>query len=336
MVIVCSHIPAGRDKSGVVFAFITALLLCVPLLFTPLLYANGEKDGRLITEENVAESDFLHGCRLGDLAMVRRCIEAPGFDVNTPQYCGLTFNKTAGLTMAAAKGHLDVVKALIDAGAVVNIRTMEYRPPIYYAVQNEQHEVVDFLIRAQGIQLDMRDDEKPLLVLATENQDVETVRVLASDEAVEAGIDINKTWKGRSALGISIVKNYTEILDILLWTSGIDLNAACYDGTIPVIIAAARADAQLFEALRQAGANPLASSQGTALSLNAEQVAQHARPFSFLGLCRDREKRANCTAIMATCRAIRQGRLPASPVRSASDSMTRLTPVPVLMRETKI
>ena len=340
MAVVSIRIPADRDKCGVVFTFIVELLLCASLLFSSLLYANGEEDRRLITDENLIESDFQYGCRIGDLAMVQRCVQTPGFYVNALQKIGISGSGVAGLTVAAGHGHLNIVKALVSAGADVNIRSTDFKEPIYYAVQNGHCQVVDFLIQQQEIQLDKDADEKPLLVIATENEHTDVVKVLASEAAAEAGIDINKAWKGRSALGISLVNNYSEITSILLLAPDIDLNAACYDGTTPVIIAAGRADLPLFNALGMAGANLLAPADGIVMSVTAELVARHVRPFSLFGKCRDREKRANCTGIIDTCRAIRQGNQSASSpiriVKTRSGRLQRLPPAVALVPETKL
>jgi len=50
------------------------------------------------------------------------------------------------LYIAAQKGHLDVVKTLIEHGARVDAATTDGATPLYIACQNGQIEVVKYLI----------------------------------------------------------------------------------------------------------------------------------------------------------------------------------------------
>ncbi len=85
--------------------------------------------------------------RTGDASGVTRALEK-GADVNAKTRYGVT-----ALTFAADKGHLAVVKLLVDKGADLNVQDTFYRArPIDMAMQNRHVDVVKFLLEkgAQG------------------------------------------------------------------------------------------------------------------------------------------------------------------------------------------
>ncbi len=81
--------------------------------------------------------------RAGDLVKVKALITA-GTDVNVKTKYGAT-----ALTYACDKGHLDLVRYLVESGAEINIKDTFYEAaPISWALFNEHDDVVVYLVEA--------------------------------------------------------------------------------------------------------------------------------------------------------------------------------------------
>ncbi|XP_067667601.1 ankyrin repeat, PH and SEC7 domain containing protein secG-like [Haliotis asinina] len=92
-------------------------------------------------------------CTGGHLTVVRSLVEDHGLDVRK----GDAFNRTP-LFMAVAKGHLDITKFLIDAGAQANsVNTFNRASLIHTAVQSKNAEVCEYLLTLTP-NVDVRDN----------------------------------------------------------------------------------------------------------------------------------------------------------------------------------
>ncbi|GBG64065.1 hypothetical protein CBR_g40511 [Chara braunii] len=88
-------------------------------------------------------SELLRVAEAGQLSEAQRLIEE-GFDVS----CQDEGNGTSALMLAASKGHVEVVRALLEAGAPWNALDQTGRCAGDYAVEAHQQEVVDLLLDA--------------------------------------------------------------------------------------------------------------------------------------------------------------------------------------------
>ena len=87
------------------------------------------------------EEAFWEAARQGDLATIKR-LSAEGVDVNAPTKYGAT-----ALSYACDRGHLDVVRFLLEGGADVNSKDDFYEfTPIGWALFNEHAEIVMLLL----------------------------------------------------------------------------------------------------------------------------------------------------------------------------------------------
>lgn len=89
-------------------------------------------------EDKIAEA-FYTACDCGDLQEVKRLLVAGRVDVNSK------FRSTP-LIAASQKGHLQVVRYLLDNGAYVNGLNLYGETAIYSASRNDHSDVVDLLL----------------------------------------------------------------------------------------------------------------------------------------------------------------------------------------------
>ena len=82
----------------------------------------------------------------GDIQAARRFIEGGRWDP-------IDFNHTgrSPLTMAAANGHAEIVRLMVERGAPVNVRDLNGETPLM-AAQNNGHEEVVRVLRELGAQ----------------------------------------------------------------------------------------------------------------------------------------------------------------------------------------
>jgi hypothetical protein len=109
---------------------------------------------------------------------------------------------------AALKGHLDIVRRLVKAGAVINNGTWT---PLHYAAFAGHLDIVNYLI-AQRARVDaLAPNGQTPLMLAAKNGYFDVVKALA---ATNADLDIDDP-SGNTALGIALNAGNTEIANYL-------------------------------------------------------------------------------------------------------------------------
>jgi ankyrin repeat protein len=125
-------------------------------------------------------------------------------------------DNTTLLCAAVSRGHLEIVKLLLKAGADINSPGHNNLTPLYLAIsENKAADVEEFLIahggNFKGVALK---DLEGLLWKAVENGRIEPVRLL-----IASGVNPN-TYYGRgslfSSLHLAIEKEYTDIVKLLV------------------------------------------------------------------------------------------------------------------------
>ncbi len=114
---------------------------------------------------------------------------------------------------AATNNFVDVVNALLKAGAMLEDRDKDNKTPLLIAASSNTGDVVDALLKA-GAKLDSRDADgwTPLMCAAGDNSHAEVIGVL-----LKAGGKINERDKnGRTPLMMAAEFNTPDVLMALL------------------------------------------------------------------------------------------------------------------------
>lgn len=97
-----------------------------------------------------AYCDICTACHIGDLSRVRELLDQdPSLCNRVSEYVTYYLGSGAPLKNAAARGHLDIVKLLLERGADPNLREEGIAPnghALYSAVANGHHEIVKLLL----------------------------------------------------------------------------------------------------------------------------------------------------------------------------------------------
>ncbi len=161
-------------------------------------------------------------------------------------HCGETL-----LMIAALKGNLEALHALIKAGADLNAKDNHGQTPLMYAINGRHLEALHALIKA-GADLNAKDnDGYTPLHIAEMYLDSPIFIAL-----IKAGPDLNaKNKYGQTPLMTAVVRGHsTKHINVLI-EAGADLNAKDNDGETPLMKAAMGGRLDVVKKLIQAGAD---------------------------------------------------------------------------------
>ena len=182
-----------------------------------------------------AKSDVADAAQRGDKAAVRSLVQKKA-DVNAPQIDG-----TTALHWAVQADDLELADFLIRSGAKVSIATVAGATPLQVAALNGSAALIDRLIAAGA------DPNAPLtrsgdtaLMIASRTGKVDAVRVLLDRNAK---VNAQETWGGTTALMWAVSEKHPDVAKLLI-ERGADVNTRSYyvpsasgrgfEGTTPV------------------------------------------------------------------------------------------------------
>ena len=156
--------------------------------------------------DNDIGNDFIKVASIGDINQLQKYID-DGADVNFQE----DDEQNTALHVASTNGHLNIVNALINAGANVNLTNSDNETPLFIAVANDHLDIVNILIRTNA-NVNIRDvqGETPLSTAALLGE-LEVVKIL-----LEAGADMNeKNNNGETALDLAKQLKHNDVENFL-------------------------------------------------------------------------------------------------------------------------
>ena len=173
----------------------------------------------------------------------------------------LDITDTNGLTpimTAAMKGHLPVVKLLLEAEASLMERDLKEQNILHLAAQQNRHEVIAVLLEGREgevLALIKAPDqiENTALHVAAASGSLETVRELLK-EAYAADVD-QKNWDEQTACHLAATNGHSDVLALLLQHDPSAIFDRDEDDNTPLHLAALNKHCQAVEMLLAAGAS---------------------------------------------------------------------------------
>ena len=163
-----------------------------------------------------APSDVADAAMRGDRAAIRAAV-AKKANVNAPQVDG-----TTALHWAVERDDMEMVDLLIRGGARITAKTREGVTPLQLAATNGNAAMIDRLLKA-GAQVNepLTTVRDTALMMAARTGTAAAIRVL-----LEAGADVNakETWGGTTALMWAVSEGHADAARMLI-AAGADVNA---------------------------------------------------------------------------------------------------------------
>jgi ankyrin repeat protein len=158
------------------------------------------------------------------------------------------------MIIAARKNDIEKVRELIQKGADINAREKvigEGETALFHAAAAGHPEIVKLLID-KGASANRPAGKLTPLMMAAWAGRTDTVRVL-----LEAGADVNaKDDQGHTALTDAVRKNHTAVVRLLVEKNA-DINVRLPDGNTPLSWATANKNAEVIELLKRGKAHPV-------------------------------------------------------------------------------
>ncbi len=202
---------------------------------------------------HASEAKTLHeAADAGNLSQVKLLLNTPrfmwflfGIHVDIKDKYGKT-----PLHRAAAKGHTEVVKYLVEQKALVTSEDDDKLTPLFEAATNGHHEIVSYLCQ-HGAKVNTKTtyNYSPLYMAAYYGHH-QTVQILCH---YHAEVD-SQNWLDCTPLYIAVTKGHKEVVQILC-QHGANVNSRNLLGCTPLYLAATKGHKEVVQILCQHGAN---------------------------------------------------------------------------------
>ena len=214
-----------------------------------------EKEERVAAEKKAEIAQMLKKMALsirdGDLAEVKRLLVAA-----TKNFKHHDIGKF--LWLAASEGRSEITKALIDAGADVNVKNVKGQTALMVAVMENRPKIAQMLLTA-GANVGARDvRSRTALMMAAGEGHVEFVQMFL---AADADVNLKDNSGSQTALSWAAQNGHAEVVQMLL-AAGADIKAGFRNGGLTALAeAAAEGHSEIIKILLAAGADVNATSK---------------------------------------------------------------------------
>jgi ankyrin repeat protein len=223
----------------------TALIVAAANGKNDLVKALIDKGGDVNIRAHDGWPPLIFAAEKGHLTTVQALLSAPDIDIDAQISNGVT-----ALYLAALNGKDEFVKALINKGANVNVRTNDGWTPLVSAAEKGHLTTVQALLGAPDIDIDAQNvSGATALIFAAMHGHLTTLQRL-----IEKGANVNITDNGGwTPLMLAIEKGHPTTAQALLSVPGIDINAQTSDGVTALYLAALNGHYDLVKALIDQG-----------------------------------------------------------------------------------
>jgi hypothetical protein len=139
------------------------------------------------------------------------------------------------LVIASSKGHVGVVRVVLDKGAAINQRDPVGSTALFYACCGGRTPVVRLLLERGADPTIARQGGPTPLVIASQNGHLEVVRLLLGHASAKTAIN-DRDAEGKTALWLACYRGRGGVVRALL-ENGADTTIANNDGITPMAIA---------------------------------------------------------------------------------------------------
>ena len=201
------------------------------------------KDQNIGSLQNHSQWTLFHlAASAGDITTIQAVLQSnPNVNTNA-----VTSKDVTPLYIAALKGLVEVVKALLKQGADVN-QLCNGRSPLWIAAKEGHVKVVKALLK-QGADVNQLCNGRSPLWIAAQSGYVGVVEAL-----LEKGANANQLCNGLTPLHIATLKGHVKVVEALL-EKGAAVDTLC-NGLTPLHIAAQEGHVEVVKALLKQGAN---------------------------------------------------------------------------------
>jgi ankyrin repeat protein len=218
------------------------LILAIMLMFTHSVYAGEIHD---------AASE-------GDLVKIQTLVSG------NPNLADSADDKgSTPLHLASSKGHLEVVKFLVEKGADIEAVNGRGFTPLQLAAYGRHREVVEFLLE-KGANIDAKNKSNEMTALDFSLlKEIQVHKLDIAPFLISKGaqFDVNKkNQMGLTPLDLAIVFGYTEAVEYLM-SLGADINYTGRGGMTPLASAISRGRPEIAKLLLERGADVNAPDQ---------------------------------------------------------------------------
>ncbi|XP_071111355.1 serine/threonine-protein phosphatase 6 regulatory ankyrin repeat subunit C-like [Haliotis cracherodii] len=226
---------------------------------TPVMWAagNGHKEvveilvskGAKVSIVDKFGNNILHSAgRGGDVEVVQYVLSHDMVDINGRGSCRRT-----PVMLAAEKGHIEIVKLLVDKGGDMSLVGKRHENILHLACLCGQIEVVKYVLSQDIVDINSRGRKrKTPVMLAARNGHKEVVELL-----VKKGANLSLAYNaaGSNVLHLACFNGHVDVVKYLLSQNAVDVNSRGWKQRTPVMRAAHSGNKEVVELLVNKGAD---------------------------------------------------------------------------------